>query len=65
MTWDEPNAHSKWAVSATKPIFCIGDINRMTTQFERGGGAACLNSEALADQFRTAAFVTDSCPPAL
>ena len=64
MSWQEPDAHSKWGVSATLPILCIGDINRMTTQFVRGGGAACLHNEALAYQFRKAITGTSSCPPA-
>jgi len=41
--------HSKWAVSVetTKPWFCISDINRVDTQYKRGGGAICLNEKDL------------------
>jgi deoxyribonuclease-2 len=33
----ENQDHSKWAV-ANKKYYFIGDLNRMTTQFQRGGG---------------------------
>nr|CDJ87818.1 Deoxyribonuclease II domain containing protein [Haemonchus contortus] len=38
--------HSKMARStdATKPWVCIGDVNRMTSQYIRGGGTTCLSS---------------------
>ena len=61
-TWDEGEDHSKWAVAATLPVICFGDINRMTTQFTKGGGAACIENELLANQFRTAITAHNSCP---
>jgi deoxyribonuclease-2 len=36
--------HSKWATSTDGQITCHGDINRMTTQYVRGGGAVCFIS---------------------
>jgi deoxyribonuclease-2 len=43
-TWSEYNDHSKWATSTDGQITCHGDINRMTTQYVRGGGAVCFQS---------------------
>jgi deoxyribonuclease-2 len=42
-TWSEYNDHSKWATSKDGEIVCHGDINRMTTQYVRGGGAVCFS----------------------
>ena len=41
--------HSKWAVSRNRnnPWVCIGDINRTTTQFRRGGGIVCYRNDFL------------------
>jgi deoxyribonuclease-2 len=41
-SWSEYNDHSKWATSADGSWTCHGDINRMTTQYERGGGGVCV-----------------------
>ncbi|XP_062586026.1 uncharacterized protein LOC134247711 [Saccostrea cucullata] len=39
--------HSKWIVSKDDFWVCVGDINRKTTQFKRGGGTICLSSESV------------------
>jgi deoxyribonuclease-2 len=59
----EYNDHSKWAVGSDQdsPIVCIGDINRMTTQYARGGGTACIESQPFAEFLRTSTASTNSC----
>lgn len=59
----EYNDHSKWAVSSDQDsaVVCIGDINRMTTQYGRGGGTACIESQSLADFLRASITSTNSC----
>lgn len=44
--------HSKWAVTQNKPLICIGDINRQTTQAKRGGLSLCLRNADVAKEFR-------------
>ncbi|XP_046738722.1 deoxyribonuclease-2-alpha isoform X1 [Diprion similis] len=60
------NDHSKWAVSnsANKNHnwVCIGDINRASTQLERGGGTVCLNSQDLWTSYRHIVNDVEACP---
>jgi deoxyribonuclease-2 len=39
--------HSKWAVFNDNMTVCFGDINRMLSQYERGGAAVCIKDGAL------------------
>ena len=39
-SWSSYDDHSKWATGGAWT--CLGDINRMTTQYERGGSALCV-----------------------
>jgi deoxyribonuclease-2 len=61
--WSESADHSKWAVApnvTTTPTLCIGDINRMTTQYARAGGAVCWQTP-LAEAFASAVSATNTC----
>ena len=40
--YKEADDHSKWAVATDGSLGCVGGINRMTTQYTRGGGSYCM-----------------------
>jgi len=58
----ESKDHSKWAVTYAQDSTqldstywtCIGDINRMKSQFYRGGGTVCLKNKSVWKSFRAA-----------
>lgn len=55
--------HSKWALSqtSTHPYICIGDINRMHSQYKRGGGTTCFQSPTVWDSFKQWITETEKC----
>uniref|UniRef100_A0A0K0ES86 Deoxyribonuclease II n=1 Tax=Strongyloides stercoralis TaxID=6248 RepID=A0A0K0ES86_STRER len=57
------NDHSKIAFSDNSkvPYVCIGDINRMTTQFSRGGGTVCIKNINIWNQYSKIPRITDRC----
>jgi deoxyribonuclease-2 len=59
--WSETQDHSKWLVTKHNPVICMGDINRMTTQYMRGGGTTCFNDPVLHSILKEAATETDTC----
>lgn len=58
--FSEYDDHSKYAVGDGS-LVCFSDINRMTTQYTRGGGALCLYDQALHDQMASMIAGTNSC----
>jgi len=60
VSFKESDDHAKWATSYVQnteyqkspPWTCIGDINRMKSQFKRGGGTVCLQDYNMAKNFR-------------
>lgn len=50
--WAHGNDHSKWCVATETSWTCIADSNREESQFIRGGGALCIESEDVAKVFR-------------
>ena len=60
-SWSETQDHSKWAITENKNIICMGDINRMKTQYLRGGGTACFEDKTLHSIFKDATIQTNEC----
>jgi len=56
--------HSKWAVSTRpqQPWVCIADINRMESQFKRGGGSLCFENKVLWKNFLQSIHQVENCP---
>lgn len=53
-SWKPGNDHSKWCVTMdqNKPWTCIADVNRAFTQFDRRGGALCINDIDIMSMFK-------------
>jgi deoxyribonuclease-2 len=64
--FDETQDHSKWGVtrsaSAASQWLCVGDINRMTSQFVLGGGTVCTRYAPLYRALNATITGADSCP---
>ncbi len=48
--WTNIHDHSKWAVATDATVVCVGDINRVVSQAQRGGGGICFTHPSLATQ---------------
>lgn len=64
LTWTYRQDHSKWAISDSRDhgIVCISDINRMQSQFKRGGGAVCFKCPSCWDVFNGLIADVEPCP---
>ena len=62
ITWTEGGDHSKWAIETdgTSQV-CVGDINRMDTQRDRGGGAVCFTHSGLWHMLNNSVVGQDTC----
>ncbi len=60
ITWNEQDDHSKWAVGSSLYV-CLGDMNRMTSQWKRGGSFFCLSDSGLVAAVRGMIVSHDSC----
>ena len=45
--WPETHDHAKWGITKTDNWVCVGDINRMISQENRGGGTIALQDHVL------------------
>lgn len=64
LDWEYTEDHAKWAISdaADNPYVCVGDINRMQSQFKRGGGSMCLENKAVWSVLRSSIEQIENCP---
>lgn len=62
--WSYLKDHSKWAITDEEEVatVCIGDINRMASQFSRGGGAVCIKCPTCWSVFSGTIQDTEPCP---
>lgn len=60
--FSEYNDHSKWGIG-TSPLVCMGDINRMSSQYSRGGVVVCWNDVNLWNSLSISVQSTNYCPP--
>jgi deoxyribonuclease II len=45
--WPETHDHAKWGITLKTDWVCVGDINRMISQRQRGGGAIAFQNRIL------------------
>jgi len=45
--WPETQDHAKWGITTTDDWICVGDINRMISQRQRGGGTIAFQNRTL------------------
>ncbi|XP_048777855.1 deoxyribonuclease-2-alpha-like isoform X2 [Ostrea edulis] len=62
-TFKETKDHSKWAVSRTGSWVCIGDINRVSSQFHRAGSTTCVSNENVWNQYTNIIRDIETCGP--
>lgn len=60
VSWDEQDDHSKWVVGGSS-YACFGDMNRMPSQWKRGGSFFCFNKPNLVQALRKTILGEDSC----
>lgn len=60
--WNYREDHSKWAVATDLPAACIGDINRMASQYKRGGGSMCLRDPQVWQVMKNSIHTIEACP---
>ncbi|CAL1581310.1 unnamed protein product [Knipowitschia caucasica] len=61
--WQTGRDHSKWAVTTAPGVTwtCFGDVNRKDTQYERWGGALCIQNAQLNHLFKDISDQTLQC----
>lgn len=58
--WNEQDDHSKWVLGGSL-YACFGDMNRMPSQWKRGGAFYCFNEVTLITALKSVISSHDSC----
>lgn len=61
IAWKETQDHSKWACATQNNYCCFGDMNRMSSQWARGGAFYCLDNALLKQAMTSIVTVINSC----
>lgn len=64
VSWKYTDDHSKWGVStgsSSSPWVCVSDMNRMESQWVRGGGTVCFKNTGLWKALSGVITNADSC----
>ena len=61
--WKQTQDHSKWALPSNNSLnySCFGDMNRMESQFKRGGAFYCIESKLLKQAMINLIQTTSQC----
>lgn len=64
LSWPAVVDHSKWAISESEDsgVLCIADVNRMESQFKRGGGAVCIKCPSCWSVYSKSIVDVEPCP---
>ncbi len=63
VSWSETQDHSKWAYPKIGDFGCFGDMNRMPSQWKRGGAFFCIQSANLKKALSSVAVELEDCLP--
>jgi len=57
LKWNHSDDHSKWVYNDN--YACFGDMNRMTSQWKRGGAFYCLKNARLVKAIKQMVVLTE------
>lgn len=63
LKWKYLEDHSKWAIGVEDhhPLTCVGDMNRMKSQYKRGGGLVCFSNKQVWNTYLASIKELENC----